>query len=275
LRQQRVGLQQKIKVLVAECNAVILKENMAAEARDKAVSQKQRNEQERDRLSVSSTQCLAVIESYNKFMTVNEQFIEEIKHNFEGLWTKFESVWKSWTADDITTWFRYKTVEMDTHDVDWRKVKEELERRKITGKSFRKFSELTFEPLGIVDFEMVHHLMSCIRGLREGDTSPSSSRSDQEIPSDYICPITKQLMKEPVMAFDGHCYERKAIEDYLQSHQKSPVTGKKADFAIVFPNHRLRGEIEVFMKGSGGGEGNRIFQFLNENNTAEGVPQTQ
>merc|ERR1719447_2592359 len=111
---------------------------------------------------------------------------------------------------------------------------------------------------------MVHHLMSCIRGLRKGDTSPSSSRSDQEIPSDYICPITKQLMKEPVMAFDGHCYERKAIEDYLQSHQKSPVTGKKADFSIVFPNHRLRGEIEVFMKGSGGGEGNRIFHFLNE-----------
>jgi len=84
-------------------------------------------------------------------------------------------------------------------------------------------------------------------------------------------------MEDPVMAFDGHCYERKAIEEYLKSHQKSPVTGKEADFAIVFPNHRLRGEIEVFMKGNGGESLRVMAQLVNENRTDdghEGNPET-
>ena len=205
-------------------------------------------------------------------MEINSKYIEEIKQCFDSLWAEFESKWVSWTPDDIATWFRYQTVGMDTGNVDWRKTREQLERRNITGKSLRKFSELTFECLDIHDFEMVQHLMSVINVLkrRKGPLRPLKL---EEIPTDYVCPITKNVMGDPVMAFDGHCYERKAIENYLQSHQKSPVTGKDADFAIVFPNHRLRGEIQVFMKGNG--KEGAMEQFLNENKTNEGVPDTQ
>jgi len=275
LRKQRVGLQEKIKELVRECNVLIAKENEAAAIRDKSVAQKVQNEEELKRLSISSAQCLSVIKSYNEFMEINGKYIDEMKQNFNGLWKEFEDKWTKWTANDIAIWFRYKTVGMDTSNVDWRKTREELERRNISGKSLRKFSELTFECLDIHDFEVVQHLMSSINELK-GKNVPLRTLKVQEIPRDYLCPLTKKVMEDPVMAFDGHCYERKAIEEYLRSEKRSPVTGKEADFAIVFPNHRLRGEIEVFMKGSGGGEGleGLMSKLLSESKTDEGAPET-
>jgi hypothetical protein len=38
------------------------------------------------------------------------------------------------------------------------------------------------------------------------------------------CPITKHVMDDPVLCDDGHCYERVAIQRWLQTSQLSPVT---------------------------------------------------
>ena len=64
------------------------------------------------------------------------------------------------------------------------------------------------------------------------------------IPNEFKCPITKQIMSDPVLAFDGHCYERLAIESYLKIHNKSPITGITTDCIIVFPNHQKKANIE-------------------------------
>ena len=37
--------------------------------------------------------------------------------------------------------------------------------------------------------------------------------------------ITMQTMKDPVMAADGHTYERVAIEEWLKKNSISPQTG--------------------------------------------------
>ena len=34
------------------------------------------------------------------------------------------------------------------------------------------------------------------------------------IPEDYLCPITQELMEDPVIAADGHSNERAAITPY-------------------------------------------------------------
>ena len=47
---------------------------------------------------------------------------------------------------------------------------------------------------------------------------------EEEVPSEFMCPITKQLMEDPVICSDGHSYERNAIEDWLVKHDKSPMT---------------------------------------------------
>ena len=37
-------------------------------------------------------------------------------------------------------------------------------------------------------------------------------------PNEFLCPITCELMEEPVTIADGHSYERVAIERWLQVH---------------------------------------------------------
>ena len=64
-----------------------------------------------------------------------------------------------------------------------------------------------------------------------------------EPPDAFVCPITQELMDEPVMAFDGHTYERRAIERWFKRRQTSPKTGEQLANAVLLPNHGMRGLI--------------------------------
>ncbi len=46
-----------------------------------------------------------------------------------------------------------------------------------------------------------------------------------KIPEAFVCPITQDMMQEPVVASDGHTYERTAIELWLKNNNTSPMTG--------------------------------------------------
>ena len=43
-------------------------------------------------------------------------------------------------------------------------------------------------------------------------------------PPSFICPLTLELMVDPVTAADGHSYESAAIKQWLQSSALSPLT---------------------------------------------------
>ena len=40
-----------------------------------------------------------------------------------------------------------------------------------------------------------------------------------------LCPITMDLLWDPVFTSDGHTFERSAIERWLETHRTSPLTG--------------------------------------------------
>ncbi|KAL3153552.1 hypothetical protein ABBQ38_011880 [Trebouxia sp. C0009 RCD-2024] len=52
----------------------------------------------------------------------------------------------------------------------------------------------------------------------------------------FCCPITKVAMVDPVIASDGHTYERTAIQHWLQGSSLSPVTGDKLPHTRLVPN---------------------------------------
>jgi len=57
------------------------------------------------------------------------------------------------------------------------------------------------------------------------------------------CPITLELMTDPVIAADGHTYERSAIEDWFQNcgaAPSSPKTNASLPHKGLIPNHALR-----------------------------------
>lgn len=49
--------------------------------------------------------------------------------------------------------------------------------------------------------------------------------NEKEIPSDWICPITSEIMTDPVLCEDGFSYERSAISAwFLRDKRTSPMT---------------------------------------------------
>ena len=54
----------------------------------------------------------------------------------------------------------------------------------------------------------------------------------------YVCPITHEPCADPVIASDGHTYEREAILAHLVLRSESPLTREPLD-AMVWPNYAL------------------------------------
>jgi hypothetical protein len=57
-----------------------------------------------------------------------------------------------------------------------------------------------------------------------------------DAPSDMLCPITCAIMKDPVICSDGNTYERKAIETWLRTNNKSPSTNLPLINKTLIPN---------------------------------------
>eukprot|EP00971_Amphidinium_carterae_P002814 55390-Amphidinium_carterae.1 len=56
----------------------------------------------------------------------------------------------------------------------------------------------------------------------------------------FICPITHEVMTDPVVCADGHTYERWAIGRWFKSSRMSPVTGQALPHVDLVPNHSVR-----------------------------------
>lgn len=69
-----------------------------------------------------------------------------------------------------------------------------------------------------------------------------------EPPSQLVCPITLDVMEDPVLATDGHTYDRKAIERHFEFNcirqpgrpVLSPKTGEPLPSHDLFPNVAIR-----------------------------------
>jgi len=58
--------------------------------------------------------------------------------------------------------------------------------------------------------------------------------------SSIICPITQEIMVDPVIAFDGQTYEKSAIEEWFKDNNKSPSNGTELSSRLLISNHTLR-----------------------------------
>eukprot|EP01035_Chromulina_nebulosa_P020052 gene20052-26032_t len=73
--------------------------------------------------------------------------------------------------------------------------------------------------------------------------------------SSFYCPITAEIMKDPVIDREGNSYERKAIEKWIKIHRISPITRNPMTIADLTPNRALKDAI--------------IMQFKDNNNAVK------
>ena len=71
---------------------------------------------------------------------------------------------------------------------------------------------------------------------------------EAECPPGAECPLTLEVMVDPVLCADGHTYERFAIEQWLIVHSVSPKTNEPLESSRLVPNHALRSMIQDWLK---------------------------
>lgn len=73
--------------------------------------------------------------------------------------------------------------------------------------------------------------------------------SQEEVPIDYICPITHEIMTCPVLLEDGFSYEEAAIKEWFgMARNTSPMTNMSLETQDYIPNALLREKIEGYLK---------------------------
>jgi hypothetical protein len=76
-------------------------------------------------------------------------------------------------------------------------------------------------------------------------TTQTPLPSFQEPPEDYFCPISKEIMVDPVIACkSGHVFEKTVIEQWLKTNKTCPTCRCNIDTKEMRLNRFMKGEIE-------------------------------
>lgn len=93
-------------------------------------------------------------------------------------------------------------------------------------------------------------------GSREVRTAPSSSVSppkdvlaipDSSVPPAFLCPLSLEIMYDPVCDEQGNSFERRPLMKWLRERKISPISRKPLTEASVIPNNALRDVIRGVM----------------------------
>ena len=113
-----------------------------------------------------------------------------------------------------------------------KREEEKKEDHPVDKKDIKKIEELKQELKNVDRSEEEKALktrMNALKGLFK-----------DKIPVEFLCPITQEILIDPVMAQDGNTYERKAIEMWFVKHSTSPLTNAPLPSKSLLPNLNLK-----------------------------------
>ncbi|XP_022755758.1 U-box domain-containing protein 13-like isoform X2 [Durio zibethinus] len=85
-----------------------------------------------------------------------------------------------------------------------------------------------------------------------GQAATDGNHKNPVIPDDFRCPISLELMKDPVIVSTGQTYERSCIEKWLeQGHGTCPKTQQTLSSPALTPNYVLRSLIAQWCEANG------------------------
>ncbi|RDY09697.1 U-box domain-containing protein 1, partial [Mucuna pruriens] len=73
----------------------------------------------------------------------------------------------------------------------------------------------------------------------------SSSTSSSNVPDEFRCPISLDLMRDPVIVSSGHSYDRTSIAQWINSgHHTCPKSGQRLIHTALIPNYALKSLVQ-------------------------------
>jgi hypothetical protein len=76
------------------------------------------------------------------------------------------------------------------------------------------------------------------------DNSPTVEPLSEKAISAYTCPISLDIMIDPVITKQGYTFERSAVVKWLETHNTCPLTREPLNVSDLVPNKALRQTIE-------------------------------
>lgn len=137
-----------------------------------------------------------------------------------------------WSEDDLCDWLQDEGLEalVDT-----------FRAQNIDGPELITLNKETLDNhFNIDSVGLRGKVLRKIDGLR-------SALMDSDVPNHFLCPITRELMKDPVIAADGYSYERDAIETWIRTpNHSSPVYNLPLKNTLLIPNRSLKMAIQCY-----------------------------
>ncbi|XP_075335864.1 WD repeat, SAM and U-box domain-containing protein 1 [Odontesthes bonariensis] len=130
-----------------------------------------------------------------------------------------------WTEQDVQAWLCEEGL---------KELVTTFKANNIDGPELNQLSKETVVELGIDSVGLRGRLLRKIESLK-------AAQSGSEAPDEFLCPVTRELMKDPVIAADGYSYEREAIESWIRGKNKtSPMTNLPLQTTLLTPNRSLK-----------------------------------
>ena len=145
-----------------------------------------------------------------------------------------------WTPEMVQQW-------LDEHRIQ---INGQLTGADLLGKSDQELAQLFnhHEPILTELRSLRHQNFLKQMSLKKCNGSISSNDLVQlSIPNEYLCPITHEIMSDPVCISDGYTYERKAIEEWLTKKKTSPIMNSPIKATQIYPNKVLKMLIDQYL----------------------------
>ena len=138
-----------------------------------------------------------------------------------------------WDMDEVCKWLE---------ELGLQQYSEVFRANAIDGAElFQMTNELLANELGISPLGHRNKIMREIKTIK-------TKEIEGEIPDEFLCPITRELMSDPVMAADGFSYERATISSWItQGKKTSPMTNAPLAHTNLTPNRSLKNAIGRFL----------------------------
>ena len=91
-------------------------------------------------------------------------------------------------------------------------------------------------------------------------------------PHHFFCPISQDVMADPVKTIDNHTYDRAFIERWFKQKNTSPLTGLHLASKALVPHPALRLEIEEFVKSLSPGHEPEQHRAVGIDDSSSAVP---
>ncbi|XP_067891386.1 WD repeat, SAM and U-box domain-containing protein 1 [Heterodontus francisci] len=168
--------------------------------------------------------------------SVNIWRIGFINNSGDDFSEKFRHSVQHWSEDEVCSWLSAEELQelvvvFKSNNIDGQEL------LNLTKENLEK--DLKVESLGLRN-----------KALRKiADLKAKMESICAGVPDEFLCPIAREIMTDPVIASDGYSYEREAIESWINTKRRtSPMTNKPLESSLITPNRTLKMAIDRWIE---------------------------